>query len=60
MRWLIVVGLTALVLAAMVGDARLGEHGTRRAWTVTGAVLVGTVILAVAVMSRWVYGADVY
>jgi hypothetical protein len=60
MRWLIVAGLTALVLAAIVGDARRGENGTRRAWAVTGVVLVGTVILAVAVMSRWVYGADVY
>lgn len=60
MRWLIVAGLTTLVLAAIVGDARRGEYGTRRAWAAVGAVLVGTVMLAVAVMSRWVYGADVY
>jgi hypothetical protein len=60
MRWLIVACLTALVLGAIIHDARRDDHGTRRAWVAVGAVLAGTVVLAAAVMSRWVFGADVY
>ena len=60
MRWLMVAGLAAAVLGAIIWDARRDEYGTRRAWAVVAAVLAGTVILAVAVMSRWAFGADVY
>ena len=60
MRWLMVSGLAAVVLCAITWDARRAEYGTRRAWAVVAVVLAGTVILAVAVMSRWAFGADVY
>jgi hypothetical protein len=60
MRWLMVAGLATAVVAAIVWDARRDEYDTPRAWAVVAAVLAGTLILAVAVMSRWVFGADVY
>jgi hypothetical protein len=60
MRWLLVAGLTILVLSAIIHDARRDDCETRRACVAVGAVLAGTVVLATAVMSRWVFGADVY
>ena len=60
MRWLIVAGLALVIVGAIVWDVRRGEQETRRAWTLVAAVLAGTAILALAVMSRWVFGADVY
>ena len=60
MRWLIVTVLTLMVVGAIVWDARRGEQETLRAWALVAAVLAGTAILALAVMSRWVFGADVY
>jgi hypothetical protein len=60
MRWLMVVGLGTAVLGAIVWDARRDQSDTQTEWAVTVAVLAGTVILALAVMSRWAFGADVY
>ena len=60
MRWLIVAGLALMVLGAIVWDVRRDEQETLRAWALVAAVLAGTAVLALAVMSRWVFGADVY
>ena len=60
MRWLMVAGLATVLLGAIVWDARRDQSDMHTEWAVTVAVLAGTVILALAVMSRWAFGADVY
>jgi hypothetical protein len=60
MRWGIVAGLSAMVIAAIVWDGRHDEYQARRAWGVVTMVLVGAAILAAAVFSGWVTGSDVY